>query len=71
MPRAHVPAPPKSWYGQPHHPSTPSPLGDIALLVGHRFTTNMGGWGQQQCEVLSVTPVNQLYLRPRRPGHHH
>ncbi|WP_284974265.1 SRPBCC domain-containing protein [Arthrobacter sp. efr-133-TYG-104] len=28
--------------------------GDIAPVVGHRFTLDMGGWGVQQCEVLAV-----------------
>jgi uncharacterized protein YndB with AHSA1/START domain len=30
--------------------------GDIAPVVGHRFTMDMGAWGQQQCEVLAVEP---------------
>lgn len=30
--------------------------GDIAPTVGHRFTMDMGSWGQQQCEVLDVKP---------------
>jgi uncharacterized protein YndB with AHSA1/START domain len=30
--------------------------GDIAPTVGHRFTMDMGAWGQQQCEVLAVEP---------------
>jgi uncharacterized protein YndB with AHSA1/START domain len=28
--------------------------GDIAPTVGHRFTMDMGAWGQQQCEVVAV-----------------
>jgi len=28
--------------------------GDIKPAVGHRFTMDMGPWGQQQCEVLAV-----------------
>ncbi len=28
--------------------------GDIRPVVGHRFTLDMGPWGQQQCEVLAV-----------------
>jgi uncharacterized protein YndB with AHSA1/START domain len=28
--------------------------GDIAPTPGHRFTMDMGSWGQQQCEVLTV-----------------
>jgi uncharacterized protein YndB with AHSA1/START domain len=30
--------------------------GDIKPAVGHRFTLDMGPWGQQQCEVLAVEP---------------
>ncbi|MDQ0767593.1 uncharacterized protein YndB with AHSA1/START domain [Pseudarthrobacter defluvii] len=30
--------------------------GNIAPAVGHRFTMDMGAWGQQQCEVLAVDP---------------
>ncbi|AGZ45973.1 SRPBCC family protein [Actinoplanes friuliensis] len=28
--------------------------GDIKPVVGHRFTLDMGSWGQQPCEVLEV-----------------
>ena len=34
--------------------------GDIAPVVGHRFTLDMGSWGQQQCEVLSVEPGESI-----------
>jgi len=34
--------------------------GDIAPTVGHRFTMDMGNWGQQQCEVLDVIPGELL-----------
>ena len=30
--------------------------GNIAPVVGHRFTMDMGNWGQQQCKVLTVEP---------------
>ncbi len=30
--------------------------GNIAPVAGHRFTLDMGNWGQQQCEVLTVEP---------------
>lgn len=30
--------------------------GNIAPVVGHRFTMDMDAWGQQQCEVLTVDP---------------
>jgi uncharacterized protein YndB with AHSA1/START domain len=28
--------------------------GDIRPVLGHRFTLDMGPWGQQACEVLAV-----------------
>lgn len=28
--------------------------GDVQPVVGHRFTLDMGKWGQQPCEVLAV-----------------
>lgn len=28
--------------------------GDIRPVVGHRFTLDMGKWGQQPCEILAV-----------------
>ncbi|MDQ0921885.1 uncharacterized protein YndB with AHSA1/START domain [Pseudarthrobacter sp. W1I19] len=34
--------------------------GDIAPVVGHRFTMDMGSWGQQQCEVLTVYPGTSI-----------
>lgn len=34
--------------------------GDIAPTVGHRFTMDMGAWGQQQCEVLAVEPGQMI-----------
>lgn len=30
--------------------------GDIKPVVGHRFTLDMGKWGQQPCEVVAVQP---------------
>ncbi|MBT2250710.1 SRPBCC domain-containing protein [Arthrobacter sp. BHU FT2] len=30
--------------------------GNIAPVAAHRFTMDMGTWGQQQCEVLTVEP---------------
>ncbi|HEV3385768.1 MAG TPA: SRPBCC domain-containing protein, partial [Gemmata sp.] len=26
--------------------------GDVKAVVGHRFTLDMGKWGQQPCEVI-------------------
>jgi uncharacterized protein YndB with AHSA1/START domain len=34
--------------------------GDIKPLIGHRFTLNMGSWGEQSCEVLEVDPERLL-----------
>ena len=34
--------------------------GDIAPVVGHRFTMDMDAWGQQQCEVLAVEPGTSI-----------
>lgn len=34
--------------------------GDIKPIVGHRFTLDMGSWGQQPCEVLAVDPGRLL-----------
>lgn len=28
--------------------------GDVRAVVGHRFTLDMGPWGQQSCEVIAV-----------------
>ncbi|MFH9968685.1 SRPBCC domain-containing protein [Streptomyces sp. S1A1-8] len=34
--------------------------GDVRPVVGHRFTLDMGQWGQQPCEVLTVEPERLL-----------
>ncbi|TQJ33992.1 SRPBCC family protein [Arthrobacter sp. SLBN-122] len=34
--------------------------GDIAPVVGHRFTMDMDAWGHQQCEVLTVDPGKSI-----------
>ncbi|MFJ9361168.1 SRPBCC family protein [Streptomyces mirabilis] len=34
--------------------------GDVRPVVGHRFTLDMGQWGQQPCEVLTVEPKRLL-----------
>lgn len=34
--------------------------GDMQPVVGHRFTLDMGSWGQQPCEVLAVEPERLL-----------
>jgi len=37
--------------------------GDVRAEVGHRFTLDMGPWGQQRCEVVSVEPGRLLSYR--------
>ncbi len=46
--------------------------GDVRPVVGHRFTLDMGPWGQQACEVLAVEPERLLRysFAPRFAGHH-
>jgi uncharacterized protein YndB with AHSA1/START domain len=34
--------------------------GDVRAVVGHRFTLDMGQWGQQPCEVVAVEPERLL-----------
>ncbi|MEU8515420.1 SRPBCC domain-containing protein [Kitasatospora sp. NPDC048722] len=34
--------------------------GDVKAVVGHRFTLDMGPWGQQPCEVIAVEPERLL-----------
>ena len=34
--------------------------GDVKPVVGHRFTLDMGHWGQQPCEVIAVEPERLL-----------
>ncbi len=34
--------------------------GDIRPVAGHRFTLDMGAWGQQACEVLAVEPEKMI-----------
>jgi uncharacterized protein YndB with AHSA1/START domain len=37
--------------------------GDVRPVVGHRFTLDMGKWGQQACEVLAVETERLLRYR--------
>lgn len=30
--------------------------GEVRPIVGHRFTLDMGAWGQQPCEVIAIEP---------------
>ena len=42
--------------------------GDVKPVVGHRFTLDMGQWGQQPCEVIAVEPERLLsYSFARHP----
>ena len=34
--------------------------GDVKAEVGHKFTLDMGKWGQQACEVIAVEPERML-----------
>jgi len=34
--------------------------GDVRAEVGHRFTLDMGPWGQQDCQVIAVEPGRLL-----------
>jgi uncharacterized protein YndB with AHSA1/START domain len=34
--------------------------GGVRAAVGHRFTMDMGGWGEQRCQVLAVEPERLL-----------
>lgn len=34
--------------------------GDVKAELGHRFTLDMGAWGQQPCEVIAVEPERLL-----------
>jgi uncharacterized protein YndB with AHSA1/START domain len=34
--------------------------GDVRPVVGHRFTLDMGSWGEQPCQVLEVEPERLL-----------
>jgi uncharacterized protein YndB with AHSA1/START domain len=34
--------------------------GDVKAEVGHRFTLDMGSYGQQPCEVLAVEPERMI-----------
>jgi uncharacterized protein YndB with AHSA1/START domain len=37
--------------------------GDVRPIVGHRFELDMGKWGMQPCEVLSVEPERLFRYR--------
>nr|WP_202446897.1 SRPBCC domain-containing protein [Streptomyces sp. SID5468] len=37
--------------------------GDVRPVVGHRFSLDMGPWGEQPCEVTAVEPERLLSYR--------
>jgi uncharacterized protein YndB with AHSA1/START domain len=37
--------------------------GDIRPVVGHRFNLDMGPWGKQPCEIITVEPERLLRFR--------
>lgn len=41
--------------------------GDIRAEVGHRFEMDMGAWGKQPCEVLTVDPERLFRYRFAEP----
>ncbi|NUR71543.1 MAG: SRPBCC domain-containing protein [Hamadaea sp.] len=36
--------------------------GDVRPVVGHRFTLDMGSWGEQRCEVVTVDAERLLRI---------
>jgi uncharacterized protein YndB with AHSA1/START domain len=59
----HIPHPPSAVWKALTSPALMArwwAAGDIRPEVGHRFTLDMGGWGQQECEVLEVEPEHLL-----------
>lgn len=53
---AHPPA--KVWHAltDPETHARWWAAGDVRPVVGHRFTLDMGAWGDQPCEVIAVEP---------------
>src|SRR4029077_2671446 len=47
---------PRATSGAGAAPASPS----TRAGCGHRFTLDMGGWGQQPCEVLAVEPGQMI-----------
>jgi len=59
----HIPEPPSRVWEALTDPALHAKWwasGDVRPKVGHRFTMDMGAWGQQQCEVLAVEPERLL-----------
>jgi len=59
----HIPYPPAKVWAALTDPTLHAKwwaTGDVRAVVGHRFTLDMGQWGQQHCEVLSVEPKRLL-----------
>lgn len=43
--------------------------GQVAAVVGHRFTLDMQGYGKQPCQVLGLTRRAASSTPSPRPGH--
>jgi uncharacterized protein YndB with AHSA1/START domain len=59
----HVPHPPARVWAALSEPELHArwwAAGDVRPVVGHRFTLDMGPWGQQPCEVLAVEPGRMI-----------
>jgi uncharacterized protein YndB with AHSA1/START domain len=54
--------PPKVWEAltRPELHAKWWAAGDVQPIVGHRFTLDMGPWGQRPCEIISVEPERLL-----------
>lgn len=53
----HIPHPPSRVWAALTDPAIHAKwwaAGDVRPVVGHRFTLDMGPWGQQPCEVIAV-----------------
>ena len=59
----HIPHPPSKVWAALTTPELHAKwwaAGDVKPVVGHRFTLDMGQWGQQNCEVLAAEPERLL-----------
>lgn len=53
----HIPHPPSRVWAALTDPALHAKwwaAGDVRPVVGHRFTLDMGPWGQQPCQVIAV-----------------
>ncbi|HEX6040194.1 SRPBCC domain-containing protein [Longimicrobium sp.] len=59
----HIPHPPSRVWAALTDPAIHArwwAAGDVRPVAGHRFTLDMGAWGQQACEVIAVEPERLL-----------